>query len=180
MADIGDDRLPLPMFLLQPNLPADNSTTWLLVGLAMLTIMYVIIRPMMRRRRDPLEGGSSSPFRLSPSQQRQVEQQMSSLLVELAEMARQVSSQLDTRSQKLEVLIQQADERIEALGRAGQAPATGRPTLRLAATDEGPDPRHTQVYDLADQGLNSRQIADRLGRASGEVELILALRPKQA
>jgi hypothetical protein len=174
------------MPLLQINLPRDNSTTILLIGLGMLTIMYVIVRPMMRRRRDPLEGGT--PFRITPSQQRQVEQQMSSLLVEMSEMARQVTSQLDTRAARLEVLIQQADQRIEQLRAATPArdaaisdadePAQVR--LRPADAEAPADPRHTQVYDLADQGLTSRQIAERLDRPDGEIELILALRPKGA
>ena len=43
---------------------------------------------------------------------------MESLLVELSEMARQISAQLDTRSQKLEILIREADEKIAALADA--------------------------------------------------------------
>ena len=38
------------------------------------------------------------------------------------------------------------------------------------------DPRHAQVYDLADEGLSAPEIARQLGRPSGEIELILALR----
>jgi len=38
-----------------------------------------------------------------------VERQMQSLLVELSEMSRQISAQLDTRSAKLELLIKEAD-----------------------------------------------------------------------
>jgi hypothetical protein len=41
----------------------------------------------------------------------------------------------------------------------------------------GPDPRHAEVYALADQGLSARDVARRLGRPNGEIELILALRP---
>ncbi len=42
------------------------------------------------------------------------------------------------------------------------------------------DPRHAEVYMLADQGRSSRQIAQQLQRPEGEVELILALRGKHA
>ena len=41
------------------------------------------------------------------------------------------------------------------------------------------DPRHAQIYALADQGHGPRDIARELGRPTGEIELILALRPQQ-
>jgi hypothetical protein len=43
---------------------------------------------------------------------------------------------------------------------------------------EAVDPRHAEVYRLADQGQTPQQIAQRLGRPSGEIELILALRAR--
>ena len=39
-----------------------------------------------------------------------------------------------------------------------------------------PDPRHGEIYALADQGRSSKEIARQLNRPNGEVELILALR----
>jgi hypothetical protein len=42
------------------------------------------------------------------------------------------------------------------------------------------DPRHERIYALADQGLSPRDIARELGRPTGEIELILALRPQAA
>jgi len=38
------------------------------------------------------------------------------------------------------------------------------------------DPRHAEIYAMADEGRSATDIASRLGRPSGEVELILALR----
>ncbi len=38
------------------------------------------------------------------------------------------------------------------------------------------DPRHAEIYAWADQGRTPREIASQLGRPSGEIELILALR----
>jgi hypothetical protein len=40
--------------------------------------------------------------------------------------------------------------------------------------------KHDQIYARADEGLDVGQIARRLGQQHGEVELILALRPRQA
>jgi hypothetical protein len=115
---------------------------------------------------------------------------------ELSEMARQVGAQLDARSARLETLLRQADERIAALQGLqrveGSAPPGASPSnagfghrleslepagvsadsLQAAAAD----PRHRDIYALADAGHDAPEIAARLGRPSGEIELILALR----
>jgi hypothetical protein len=49
--------------------------------------------------------------------------------------------------------------------------------VEIAATADSNDP-HAQIYAMADRGLTYRQIAHELDRAYGEVELILAIRPK--
>lgn len=49
----------------------------------------------------------------------------------------------------------------------------------LHAPADPPDP-HAEIYALADRGLTYRQIAHQLDRAYGEIELILALRPRIA
>jgi hypothetical protein len=119
---------------------------------------------------------------------------MQNLLVELSEMARQISAQLDTRSQKLELLIQDADEKIAALKQMQQqiqipAPASQsaqpqrtwiEPAPTMTRNIPIPDPvdeQHQPVYALADQGRSATEIARELDRPRGEVELILALRP---
>jgi hypothetical protein len=146
--------------------------TWAFVAVGTLTILYaVFVRPKMKEKKDPL----SRPLGLS--RQRDVEKQMETLLVELSEMARQITAQIDTRSAKLEALIAEADEKIAALratpGPAGPA-AVGR-DVQIAAEDR----RHAAIYELADAGLSAGQIAQRLSRPNGEVELILALRSRQ-
>lgn len=179
----------------------DPATKWLAIGATMLLIVYAVFRPMAKRKRDPLEharpGGSMS-------QQRSVEREMSNLLVELSEMARQVTAQLDTRSAKLEVLMKDADDRIATLQQlSGSARTNSHPPENTSpfrqttaehdalmqrldpppaapAPQESPEPqvdaRHAEIYALADQGRTPVDIATRLGRPSGEIELILALR----
>jgi hypothetical protein len=167
--------------LAQDTAPLDSSQMWIFFALVMLALFYVsVLRPMMRRKKDPLE--RSSGFG-SLSQQRAVERQMQNLLVELSEMSRQISAQLDTRAAKLEVLISQADERIAALRRAGDGAAEPPPadTAHPESQPESPpqpqiDPRHAEVYSLADEGRDANEIATALGRPRGEIELILALR----
>lgn len=171
-------------------MPTNETLRWILVGLAGVTILYTIFRPSMRRK-DPLSRTSPSGSRLS--QQRNVERQMESLLVELSEMARQISAQLDTRSAKLETLIHEADEKIAALAALSEAAAgtngapmpmahheARAPQLESAPIPPPPtiDPRHQEVYELADGGGAAPDIARQLNRPRGEVELILALRPR--
>jgi len=42
-----------------------------------------------------------------------------------------------------------------------------------------PAERYAEIYALADQGLDARQIAEKTGQHTGEVELILGLRAKR-
>ncbi len=90
----------------------DKSTQWLLVLAIGLTIIYIMAR--RRKKRDPLMPDVHAP-RPTLAAQRQVEQQMQNLLVDFAEMARQMSGQLDTRAAKLELLLKEADEKLAAL-----------------------------------------------------------------
>jgi hypothetical protein len=192
-----------------------NSLRWLVIAMAVATIAFAVIRPMFKKR-DPM---ASSPSR-SLASQRSVEREMSNLLVELSEMTRQLSAQLDTRSAKLEELMRQADKKIAEMRAAGlispaldssatspipaptifpdgASPASADPSLAglgltaadavgvparsaalLAAADLRPqiDPSHAQIYAFVDQGMSLQEIAHRLGRPAGEVQLIVNLR----
>lgn len=106
----------------------------------------------------------------------------------------------------LEALIRDADDRLRRLEAARSAIATGtaaghaldepafekrraepaRSTPGQALTParalapsfdaEAHDPIHRQVFELADRGMGSLDIARTLGQPTGQVELILALR----
>ncbi len=168
-----------------------SSLDWLVVAMVTLAVTYLLLRSTAKKKRDPL----NAPRGMSLAQQRATERQMESLLVDLSEMARQISSQLDTRAAKLENLIREADEKIDELRAAQQGrrpPAAprppaddDRPPMRLIIPETPPaseappiDPRHADVYRLADQGQSPHQIANHLNRPSGEIELILALRAR--
>jgi hypothetical protein len=165
----------LPFLLNTP----PSQTTWIFIGIAGATILYAVFRPSLKKK-DPLTRTQSTA---SLSQQRNVERQMQNLLVELSEMARQLTAQLDTRSQKLEVLLQEADEKIAKLQNARvteDEPRASIPERQIWTAPAEPltpvDPQHQAVYSLADQGQGAPEIARQLNRPRGEVELILALR----
>ncbi|MGA2229454.1 MAG: hypothetical protein ABSH22_00880 [Tepidisphaeraceae bacterium] len=170
---------------------------WLLYVMGALTIVYAIfLRPMQKRHKDPLTRAFQPG---SLARQRDVEKQMETLLVELSEMARQITAQLDTRAAKLQGLLAEADKRIAELQGHGNgearveamprisasvgSPMTQPPTPAAAGRDIPAPPessRHRDIYVLADAGMNVAQIAQKLSRPGGEIELILALRPRKA
>ncbi len=163
--------MPPPILLDLDHL--DPFTKWAAVGLAIFTIMYVVIRPWFRKK-DPL---SKPPAFASLAQQRSVEREMQNVLVELSKMARQITGQLDTRAAKLEALIREADEKIAVMKSTPSSSSPGlAPLIDTPETRPPSDPRHAQVYALADEGRSSMEIAQQLNRPSGEIELILALR----
>jgi hypothetical protein len=157
----------------------DPTTRWLALGAAVLTIAYAVFRPMMRKK-DPLAKRPAPGPSLAG--QRAVERDMSNLLVELSEMARQITGQLDTRAAKLELLIREADEKIAALRAVTPAATTSPYAIPTNSAPKAPErelppnPEHAEVYALADEGKSPREIAAQLGRHDGEIELILALR----
>jgi hypothetical protein len=163
---------------------------WVALAVAVMCIGYLLFRPKLKKRKDPLE---KTPFS-SLSRQRSVERQMQNLLVELSDMTRQMNAQIETRAAKLQELMRQADERIAELRRLqGEPPDIGE-SSQTHVEPEAPapkpvipvhdptlidiDPRHAEIYTMADQGRDAREIAAKLNRPSGEVELILALRPR--
>jgi hypothetical protein len=159
----------------------ENTLPWALMGLAGATIFYVVLlRPMMRKKHDPLEKMGSFA---SPSRERAVEHEMSNLLVELSQMTRQVSAQLDTRAAKLEALIAEADRKIARLESGcrsqpvqGAGEAGGEASEQRPGNGHALDARYARIYAMAEAGQSARQIAGELDRPEGEVELILALR----
>mgnify|MGYP001489693212 CR=1 FL=1 len=166
------------MLLVTPN-PPTSTTTWVLIGLSVAMIIYVTIRPFLRRK-DPL---AHQPLRLNLARQRSVEREMESLLVELHEMARTMNAQLETRVARLEVLIRDADERAsrleELLEQQRRLTSADGSAMSIAPVEpETPEPADDgwdQIRELASRGLTERQIASEVDRPLGEVEFVLNL-----
>jgi hypothetical protein len=170
----------------------EDSTQWLVLVVGVLATMYVVMRGRAKRRKDPFE----RPAAMGVSQQRNLERDIENLMVQMLDTARQMTAQLDTRAARIEVLMKEADAKLAALKSATASHATiaaeppipanppvALPEPRPRATKSDnlelpPDPRHGDVYRMADQGNSPNEIARQLNRPHGEVELILALRPQ--
>ena len=102
----------------------------------------------------------------------------------------------DDRIERLEALARQSRpeapdaSRGAGPGSSGQRDRDTRPsdTWHGGAPDprtdappgrDRPSERYAEIYALADQGLDARQIAEKTGQHTGEVELILGLRAKR-
>ncbi len=172
--------MPGPLPLSETLVATDN-----LVPLAVIVVAIILLMSSLRRRQRlrAQEQPRNTPFR-SPTgdsrqtPERQLRNDLESLLVELQELSRKISAQIDTRFAKLEAAIRDADRRIAALNRLGrQAPQqTGGSPHDPAETDI----RHGVVYELTDAGFTPVEIAKDLGKTVGEVELILNLRKKSS
>jgi len=99
-------------------------------------------------------------------------------VAELHDTARQLSAQLDNKARRLEKLIEDADQRIAALGLSAAAvPAVAAtPAPAPSNGEQRKDPLTEEIYELADAGRTSVEIAQHLDEQVGKVELILALR----
>jgi len=126
------------------------------------------------------------------------------LMVELANLSRQINGQLDTRMAKIDVLLQQADEKIAVLEQLLQGTTDPIPSHSLennnlphsrpnrkgpineasadSMADDNPllgSPGNRQVIELAQQGRSVTEIAAQLKRPIGEIELIITLARKK-
>ncbi|MCG3136887.1 MAG: hypothetical protein HJJLKODD_00724 [Phycisphaerae bacterium] len=179
---------------------ASTTMQVLLLLLAMVVIFVTITRRMARRQELP--GADPSAFAQEQitrlKHQPGLRSDMEELLVQIQELARQINGQIDTKFTKLEIAIRDADLRIARLQQLLHA-ETPSPLESAATTDpyestlpksmpvetgdsttppEPADPARQHIYALADQGLSAVDIAGQTGQSTGEIELILALRPR--
>lgn len=152
-----------------------------MVALAFALLAAGLLMSSLRRRQQhrgqqETRGSSQRSVPVPVSEQQQLRRDLESLLVELQELSRKISAQIDTRFAKLETVIRDADRRIAVLERLNRQ--ADIKTGSIPQETPTSDIRHSAVYELADTGLTSVDIAKELGKTPGEVELILNLRNK--
>jgi hypothetical protein len=108
------------------------------------------------------------------------------VMVELEALSRQIHGRIDTKLVRLEVTIRDADRRIAELAKATRAATAGsgleitldreEPRDHAADGPETGDSEQATVFRLADSGMSPHKIAQEVGKLTGEIELLLALR----
>jgi hypothetical protein len=158
--------------------------------LSLLVLVLGVIGLLLIMTRRRLRESQNSPRAYAREQirrirdERKVNHEVQDVMVELQQVSREVGAQIETRFAKLESAIRSADQRIDRLTRLIRQ-ADGKATVDVTvAEDTGAGDAAAQsgstrrlAYQLADAGRTPVEIARDLGTTSGEVELILALRP---
>jgi len=158
-----------------------DPQVWILLA-GVVILIFFLMRANRRRWTGGGASGTASTRQSLPTRQAAdaAIEQLEELMAQLAELARETSAQIETRSAKLELLLDEADAKIKQIEALAVA-STGAVVSPQPAPLEAPPavkPEHRQVHELADAGQTPVQIASQLGRDVGEIELILALRRK--
>lgn len=177
-----------------------------LIAIGSVMMIFVIAR-MLRRQTANRRAHATEPRRQRPTPTTPAgtgatatRDRLERLMTDAEELTRRLAAILDNKAARIEVLIEHADQRLQALEAANNAaaplaqsniPDAKQATTNLSLTEPPPrtpienptatpsnalDPLHRKVYDLADEGLNPVDIARQIDRPTGQVELILALR----
>ena len=170
--------------------PSSNAAWMLSLGILVLTATLLLrLRRKLRERAEEAEDRAERPVRPAPrrpglletaSQRRTLE----ALMVEAQELTRLCAAQMENRAVRLEKLIREADERIARLDERHGARSREdvRVAERVGASSaflrRDADPLTERIYQLADSGVSSVEIARELDEQTGKVDLILALRDR--
>lgn len=165
-----------------------NAGQLALLGMAVVALTLVMLSTRRRIRKSQRQK-VTDPLPLVSSalrEQNQAARNLEEVMLELDELSRQIHGRLDTKLVRLEVVIRDADQRIDLLSRLLQRTEglSGTDiTLDQEAPSESPPPpdgtddaRHSDIFSLADAGRSPLEIARETGKTTGEIELILALR----
>lgn len=167
--------------------PVGDLTPLLFAGFGFAVLVFTLVRMYRRRVQTQTDQFATPPAqRLADirEQAHRARDPIDQLMADATELTTQLATQLDAKAAYLERLLDRAEmvaERLERAREAGPAaastphapPSQISPSLRDGS---GGDPMQRQIYALADQGLDSLAIAQRLGQPKGQVELVLKLR----
>ena len=188
LASITPDQSSLPAILQNNIMPMIGIVVIIGVGF----LMTISIRGKVNRRNSARPSPREMIEQIKARGQQRSESHAAS--AELVQTTQRLATQLDNKAAKLEVLIKHADDRIALLRKLHSKAATSRPTKPKAEFKKPParphleidrhkrpspqmiDPLTRSVYNLADYGRTSLEIAQELDEQIGKVELILSLR----
>lgn len=177
----------MTVILLAGPFSAMTGTQLVMLIFAVIFLTLILLSTGRRIRESRALTGRPARERYADLEARQSSRRdVEHVLIELDKVARQVHAQIDTKLLRLEMLIRDADKRIVELSTLNQdreSPAAFEVTLDeetpVAESGDAVEPagdRFESIYRLADKGLTAGQIAKKVNRLQGEVELILGLR----
>ena len=191
LASITPDQSSLPAILQNNIMPMIGIVVIIGVGF----LMTISIRGKVNRRNSARPSPREMIEQIKARGQQRSESHAAS--AELVQTTQRLATQLDNKAAKLEVLIKHADERIALLRQLHSKAAAPKPIKPKAEFKKPPTPRKHQeverqkrpvpqmmdpltrsVYNLADYGRTSLEIAQELDEQVGKVELILSLRDR--
>jgi predicted trehalose synthase len=153
--------------------PAIEPVQWMMLGSVAVVLASLVAWHRL---------GRDSGGRARAGDWRATQRDVADAMVQLDQLAQRIHQKIDVRLAKLDALIREADDRIDQLDRM-QRTGAGAPSVDIQLAPESPeapaasdDDPHQSIYQLADAGYTSLQIAKKLSRHTGEVELILSLR----
>lgn len=170
----------------------------LVLGILILTA-FMLISARRKIRRSRARDGLTVQERIQEQTRgRDVCNQIGELMAELADLSRQINGQMDMRLTKMDLLLHQADQKIEVLqhltegqtnfknptaAKPAYPPVSSSPPVEfnpqpLPEKGKNNDPLVEEVLKLKNMGMTSVAIAQQLERPVGEIELMLAIRRK--
>ncbi len=196
--------VPQPTYILASEFTEKLAPFLLVLGVVMIGFLILM----------SIRGKIANKNRRTPSPREHIEnlktahqsrEDVNVIKADMYSTAQELASKLTTRARHLEILIDQADQRIAALTELersqstptttpplnpspspssvqSSAPIPSPPPSAITASPSpqklmvGDDPLSQSIYGLADSGNSALEIAQQLDEQIGKVELILALR----
>lgn len=158
---------------------AVSNTEWaallLLVGAAMAFALPAVRSFLARRRSGAPRPTSVHDRVLRFGRLAREREELESLMSDVRELTRLCAAQLDSRTAKIEKLLERAERAASRLEGVADVPAVE--TRRISVATPAPrDPHAERIFALADAGRSPVEIASELGEHVGKIELMLALR----
>ncbi|UCC30386.1 MAG: hypothetical protein JSU86_19570 [Phycisphaerales bacterium] len=164
-----------------------DALQMVMLALAVGALAIVLLSTRRRIRESQRLSPTAARRRYAELQEEvKVSRNLEQVMLELDQLSRQIHGRIDTKLARLEAVIRDADERIDRLSRLIRT-TKGESAQEFTLDREGPDEahsaqsdivddRHAPIYELADSGKSPVEIARQVGKTTGEVELILALK----
>ena len=179
-------------------LGGSNTLAGLLMAGGVLIITFILMSRLRRKRMMAPPDVSTSEQIAAIRARAGDRNNIDAFKADVHDFTRQMAGLLDSKAERLEQLIADADDRLSRLEASGpdrsgshrsdldhagthrnaasQRSATPPRTPPDLENPDSSDPLHDRIYRLADSGLDPIAIARETGQPTGQVELILALR----